>query len=71
MKPMKRPLLLPTDQRRRETVLTLFPPFSLEGPRFHPVLALHDLPEPEGDVCQVVFWLGSLGLSISFVFPIT
>lgn len=41
-------------KERKGASLTMFDLFALPGSRLHPLLALEDLPEPEGDVLQVV-----------------
>lgn len=50
--------------------LTLFELFGLHGSCFHPLLALHDLSEPEWDVIEVVR-LGFLGFPIPFELLVT
>ncbi len=49
-------------------LLTLFYLFGLQGSCFHPLLALHDLSQPKGDVFEVV-WLGFLDFTVSLLIP--
>lgn len=54
----------------REVVLTFLRLFGLRRAAFHRLLALHDLPELERDVLEVVH-LRFLGFDISFRLPVT